>query len=88
MLGSGAFGKVFKTHNLKDPNIQVAIKVLDKFKMAENMESVMEEVGILNMLDHPNIVTYREVYDDKNYVYISKSITTQSPPFPQTFFRW
>jgi len=32
----------------------------------------MEEIGILNMLDHPNIVSYRETYDDKNYVYISK----------------
>ena len=57
--------------------------MLDKFKMAENIESVMEEVGILNMLDHPNIVTYREVYDDKSYVYISKSITPIcANPFP------
>jgi hypothetical protein len=37
VLGSGAFGKVFATHSIKDPSIKVAIKVLDKFKMADNI---------------------------------------------------
>ena len=72
VLGSGAFGKVFKTYNSKDPSIMVAIKVLDKSKMAENIESIMDEVAILNMLDHPNIVNHMETYDDKNLVYIGK----------------
>ena len=30
----------------------------------------MEEVNILNRLDHPNIVNYFETYDDKKYVYL------------------
>ena len=30
----------------------------------------MEEVGILNKLDHPNIVNYFETYDDTKYIYL------------------
>ena len=30
----------------------------------------MEEVSILNTLDHPNIVKYFETYDDKKYIYL------------------
>ena len=35
MLGSGAFGKVFEAESLSDPEIKVAIKVLNKKKMSE-----------------------------------------------------
>ena len=30
----------------------------------------MEEVAILNRLDHPNIVKYFETYDDAKYIYL------------------
>lgn len=30
----------------------------------------MEEVAILNKLDHPNIVKYYETYDDQKYIYL------------------
>jgi hypothetical protein len=46
--------------------------VLDKTKMADNIESIMEEVAVLNILDHPNIVNHMETYDDTNLVYIGK----------------
>lgn len=71
-LGSGSFGKVFKTHNIKDPSLEVAIKVLDKKKLAETLDQVMEEITILNILDHPNICNHMETYDDSHSVYIGK----------------
>lgn len=37
---------------------------MDKTKLSENIDSIMEEVEILNTLDHPNIVKYFETYDD------------------------
>jgi serine/threonine protein kinase len=40
--------------------------------MAENIESIMDEVEILNKLDHPNIANHIETYDDTNLVYIGK----------------
>ena len=46
--------------------------MLDKVKMANNIDSVMDEVAILNMLDHPNIVKHLETYDEINLFYIGK----------------
>ena len=75
VLGTGAFGKVFKSYNRNDPSIKVAIKVLDKSKMADSIDTIMEEIQVLNLLDHPNIVNHMETYDDINLVYIGKSST-------------
>ena len=70
VLGVGAFGRVFMTTNKFEQNFQVAIKVLDKHKLADNIDCIMEEVAILNRLDHPNIVKYFETYDDAKYIYL------------------
>lgn len=43
---------------------------MDKQKLADNIESIIEEVKILNILDHPNIVNYIETYDDQKYIYL------------------
>jgi len=32
----------------------------------------MEEIQVLNILDHPNIVNHMESYDDTNFVFIGK----------------
>ena len=70
-LGRGAFGKVFKAVSLTDKSFQVAIKVLNKKNMSKNdIKEINGEVQILNQLDHPNIVKYFEVYEDKKLLYI------------------
>jgi calcium-dependent protein kinase len=48
----------------------VAIKVLDKAKMQYELDIVMEEVAVLNKLDHPSIVKYFETYNDSKYIYL------------------
>lgn len=58
------------TTNRHDKNLKVAIKVLDKHKLKENIDCIIEEVAILNKLDHPNIVKYFETYDDNKYIYL------------------
>ena len=70
ILGSGAFGKVFLTHNKHDSNHQVAIKVMNKSKLKDHLEAIQEEVQILTKLDHPNIVKYYETYIDEKYIYL------------------
>ena len=72
LLGTGSFGKVYKSFNLNDPSIEVAIKVIDKTRCAESIETIMEEIQVLNILDHPNIVNHMETYDDVNLVFIGK----------------
>jgi len=64
LLGTGNFGKVFLSQNIHNPDLKVAIKVLDKQKLKYNLKLVMDEVAILNKLDHPNIVKYFETYND------------------------
>ena len=70
MLGSGAFGQVFKTCNKHDNMHEVAIKVLHKSKLKCNIDLIYQEVDILTKLDHPNIVKYYETYDDDKYIYL------------------
>ena len=81
VLGAGAFGKVFKTKNKHDHSFEVAIKVLDKVKLAENIDLIMEEVAILNQLDHPNIVKYYETYNDHKYIYLVMELIKGMPLF-------
>lgn len=70
VLGAGAFGKVFLSESIADPTFKVAIKVLNKAKLKDLIETIREEVKILTCLDHPNIVKYYETYDDVKYMYL------------------
>lgn len=70
VLGAGSFGKVFLSENVSDPSFKVAIKVLNKAKLKDHLDSIKEEVRILTKLDHPNIVKYYETYDDTKYMYL------------------
>ena len=69
-MGSGSFGKVFLTHNKHNSDHKVAIKVLNKKKLNDQLEAIMQEVDILTNLDHPNIVKYYETYIDEKYIYL------------------
>ena len=37
VLGAGSFGKVFLSENIADPSFKVAIKVLNKAKLKDNI---------------------------------------------------
>ena len=71
MIGKGAYGKVFSAQSKVDPDVYVAIKVLNKKKMKQReLKVIGQEVQILSTLDHPNIVKYFEAYEDENYLYL------------------
>ena len=40
--------------------------------MKDNLEMLMDEIEVITMLNHPNIVNHLETYDDVRYVYIGK----------------
>ena len=55
--------------------------MLDKVKLADNIDMIMEEVSILNRLDHPNIVKYYETYNDQKYIYLVMEFIPGKPMF-------
>ena len=59
VLGSGAFGKVFMGTSVNDDNFKVAIKVIPKRNIKDEIEALMDEISILRNLDHPNIIKYK-----------------------------
>ena len=71
ILGAGVFGKVFLSHNIADPSLQVAIKLFNKTKLnRDQIKRIRDEVRILTTLDHPNIVKYYQTYEDTKYMYL------------------
>lgn len=57
--------------------MKVAIKVLDKSKMDQDeLDSVNCEIQLMSTVDHPNICTYYETYDDKKYIYLVMELCT------------
>jgi len=51
-------------------NFKVAIKVISKSKIGDEIEQLKDEINILKSLDHPNIVKYYETYENSKYMYI------------------
>jgi len=70
-LGNGAFSDVFLFESRTNPEMRYAVKVMFKEDLdADIFQLVNEEVKILAMLDHPNIVKYNESYQDDKNMYI------------------
>jgi calcium-dependent protein kinase len=70
ILGSGEFGKVFLSSSVHNPDLQVAIKAMDKIKLKVDVELIAHEVAAISKLDHPNIINFYETYNDYRYVYL------------------
>ena len=72
VLGEGAYGKVFlfKSKAAGDDKYY-AVKVLLKELMSErSVTMIREEISVLSMMDHPNIIKYVESFEDNRYMYI------------------
>ena len=70
-LGSGTFSNVFLFNSRTQPVTRYAVKVMFKEELAADMvELVNQEVQILAGLDHPNVVRYKESYEDDMNLFI------------------
>ncbi|CAK84907.1 unnamed protein product (macronuclear) [Paramecium tetraurelia] len=67
-LGEGSYGKVSLVTQ-KVTGLPRAMKQIKKEKI-EQRDNMIQEVSILKELDHPNIVSVYELYEDEQYVYI------------------
>lgn len=65
LLGEGAFGKAFLVECQSSKELAV-IKQVDIGKMSENeKQDTLKEAKILEALNHPNVIRFREVYKTK-----------------------
>lgn len=70
MIGTGHFGKVWKAECLYDPGHYVAVKRMNKVFLQSNLWVVQNEIEQLFRLDHPNIVSLIEFYNDEQDVFL------------------
>lgn len=75
-LGQGTFATVKLATCIKD-NSKWAVKVIKRSALtSEDEESLKMEIQILQLTNHPNIVSVKEVFYCKNYVYLVMDLMT------------
>ena len=77
-LGEGAFGTVYMVEN-KTSKIKRAMKVISKDCILNgvDLQEVTNEIKILSLLDHPNIMKIYEFYEDNDKFYIISEFCDQ-----------
>jgi len=67
-LGEGSYGSVCKAKH-KALNVKRAIKTIPKAQM-KNIERFKQEIAIMKMMDHPNIIKLYESFEDHRNIYL------------------
>ena len=69
-IGTGAFSEVFECEHVVTKEM-CAVKVINKniFTNVEKLQ-VNNEIAILKLVDHPNVIKLKEIYEDANNIYI------------------
>ena len=70
VLGTGAFSQVRLAESKEQPGTFFAIKVIDKKAKKGKVNDLENEIRVLGLLHHPNIVELLEVHVDETNVYL------------------
>ena len=73
-IGEGGYGKIYKVKNKESGDIR-AMKQILKSKIPD-IEKFQNEIKILSMVDHPNIVRLFEVIEDDRYFNLFQELCT------------
>lgn len=69
-LGSGKFSDVYLAKE-RITDYKWAVKIIDKTRLNEaEKELLRSEIAILKLLNHPNVVEMKEVFEDKTKMYV------------------
>lgn len=74
IIGEGSYGSVVRCQN-KDTHQWRALKSINK-KLVKNAEQFREEMAIMKLLDHPNIVRLYETFEDQRTVFLVLELCT------------
>jgi len=69
LLGEGAFAKVYRGTHQKSGE-QVAIKVIDKSTVGNEVSSLVAEVDILKKVKHKYVIELKDLYETKQELFI------------------
>ncbi|ROT36963.1 MAP kinase [Sodiomyces alkalinus F11] len=73
-VGGGTFGNVYAAMNLDSGHVMAVkeIRLQDPMLIPTIAEQIKDEMGVLEVLDHPNIVSYYgiEVHRDRVYIFM------------------
>ena len=67
--GHGKLG-IVRVAKLKKGNHRVAIKSIPKNKISQDVTGLRNELSILEVVDHPNIIKYHQVYEDEKFLHV------------------
>jgi serine/threonine protein kinase len=83
-IGAGNFSSVYRGVE-KSSAKEVAVKVIEKFRLSENEKEVIKfEKGILELCHHPNIIRFFGDYNTKTRIYIVTELLTDGDLFEYT----
>lgn len=68
LLGKGAFGSVCKAKHKAAGHVR-AIKMVAK-EGAKNLRLLRQEIAVMRMMDHPNIIKLHETFEDNRNLYL------------------
>jgi len=75
-LGVGKFGVVNQVCLNKDSGKKFAVKSIKLETIFSELELIENELDILRLVDHPNIIKYYETYSDGEYLHIVTELCT------------
>jgi calcium-dependent protein kinase len=73
-LGEGSYGSVCRGRHRSTGDVR-AIKRISK-KQTHNMERLRQEIEIMKAMDHPNIISLFETYEDQHFIYLVMELCT------------
>lgn len=73
-LGEGSYGSVSKAKNKSTGAIR-AIKTISKAQM-KNLERFKQEISIMKLMDHPNIIKLYETFEDHRNIYLVMELSS------------
>merc|ERR1719156_358721 len=71
-MGEGSYGAVSKCTN-KSTGVVRAVKSISKAQM-KNVDRFKQEIAIMKMMDHPNIIKLYETFEDHRNIYLIMEI--------------